>query len=253
MGTSGRRLGIGGEIYAISIVADEENGTFAFGTPRLIKQLPISVIFPTCSASRFGDVLHPQAMVIDPEDPCPYWDETGILFRNYETNEYEDISFNLRECVAQAGYDAERGFSVARLNSHFQAIGTVDGRLFHYDFISQTVTDTTDALRSNPYYLRHSDAGSVVGDMLGANRGAIWDPLTGQVVEIPIDLGDGSNTTFVPLSDALVEVAVAHSSGQVSFESGTTGSDGTVRWSYSNSNADDYSAEVLEVSHPDYD
>lgn len=56
------------------------------------------------------------------------------------------------------------------------------------------------------------------------------------------------------VSGALVDVVVEHlPSGEVSFESGTTGGDGTVSWRYSNSDADDYIAEVLSVSHPDYD
>jgi len=55
------------------------------------------------------------------------------------------------------------------------------------------------------------------------------------------------------VSGALVVVEVTHvSTGQVSFESGTTGGDGTVSWRYSNANADDYAA-VIEYSHPDYD
>jgi len=191
------------ELVMVPIV--ESEGTYALGTRHLLKQF-LAWDISNISMNRFEDILYNQNWVVDLDDPCKnFWnetgvDETGVLVRNQATNEYEDISINLSERLAQAGYDVERrGYSITRLNSQLQAIGTVDGIVYHYDILNDTVTDT-DAIRSNSSFLNHSDAGIVVGDKLGSNRGAIWDPLTGQVVEIPIDLGNGANTVFVPLA-----------------------------------------------------
>lgn len=70
----------------------------------------------------------------------------------------------------------------------------------------------------------------------------------GSVIARVVDADDQA------VAGVLVEVAVEHlPSGQVSFESGTTGGDGTVSWRYSNANANDYKAEVISFSHPEYD
>ena len=191
------------ELVMVPIV--ESEGTYVLGTPHLLKQF-LAWNASNISRNRFGDILYNQTWVVDLDDPCKNWwgetgvDETGILVRNQATNEYEDISINLSERLAQAGYDVERrGYSITRLNSQLQAIGTVDGIVYHYDILNDTVTDT-DAILSNSSFLNHSDAGIVVGEKLGSNRGAIWDPHTGQVEEIPIDLGNAASTGFVPLA-----------------------------------------------------
>ena len=67
-------------------------------------------------------------------------------------------------------------------------------------------------------------------------------------------IADVADTDGAAVAGALVDVVVEHlSSGQLSFESGTTDGDGTVSWRYSNSDASDYHAELLSISHPDYD